>query len=122
MPVQPVAAEAKASAGQAPEVPVQLSAKSHWPAEPRQTVLEDLKVSTHVLLVPLQWSASSHAPPCEAPVQLVVAGAKALAGQVVLDPVHVSAMSHAPAEARQVAPMLPAGCSQMPLPRVVPPH
>ena len=101
MPVQPVAAEAKASAGQAPEVPVQLSATSHWPAESRQTVPEDLKVSTQVLAVPLQWSASSQAPPCEVPVQVVVIEANASAGQAPEVPVQLSATSHWPVEPRQ---------------------
>jgi hypothetical protein len=110
--VQLVVPGAKPSAGQAPEVPVQLSAASHTPSAGRQTVLEDLKTSTHVLLVPLQWSASSQAPPWEAPVQLVVGGAKALAGHVVLDPVHISAASQAPADGRQTAPALPAACWQ----------
>src|SRR5438445_131021 len=101
MPVQPVVAEAKVSAGQAPEVPVQLSATSHWPAEPRQTVVEDLKASTQVSLVPLQWSASSQAPPCEVPVQVVVTNAKASAGQAPEMPVQLSATSHWPADVRQ---------------------
>src|SRR5437867_2013481 len=100
MPVQPVVAEAKVSAGQAPEVPVQLSATSHWPAEPRHTVLEDLKVSTQVLAVPLQWSASSQAPSWEVPVQLVVAEAKASAGQAPEVPVQLSATSHTPTAGR----------------------
>src|SRR5438477_312210 len=34
------------------------------------------------------------------------------AGQVALEPVHVSAGSHSPVEARHVAPALPAGCVQ----------
>ena len=54
VPVQLVEDDAKASAGQAPELPVQLSATSHWPAEARQTVLLGKKTSTHVLLVPEQ--------------------------------------------------------------------
>jgi hypothetical protein len=44
----------KPSTGQAPEVPVQFSATSHWPAEARHSVVEGLKPSTQVLLVPLQ--------------------------------------------------------------------
>jgi hypothetical protein len=39
-------------------------------------------------------------------------GSKASAGQLVLVPVHVSATSHTPATARQIAPALPAGCWQ----------
>src|SRR5213593_964345 len=72
----------KRSGGHAPDVPVQFSATSHWPAEARQTVLEDRKTSTHTLLVPVQWSAASlsHAPPCEAPVHRVDEEAKASVG------------------------------------------
>src|SRR5438552_1941004 len=73
-PVQLAVVVAYAFAGQAPEVPVQVSATSHWPAEARQTVALVRKTSTHALLVPVQWSAASlsHGPPCEAPVQLAV--------------------------------------------------
>ena len=52
--MQGVEIAANASAGQAPEVPVQVSATSHWPAEFRQVKLDDWKTSTHVLLVPVQ--------------------------------------------------------------------
>src|SRR5437899_1704942 len=107
-PVQCAVEGCKTSAGQAPELPVQLSATSHWPAEARQTVLLDLKTSTQVAaLVPVQWSAasSSHAPPCEAPAQCVVEGWKASAGQAPELPVQLSATSHWPAEARQVVPL-----------------
>ena len=52
--MQLVVAEANASTGHAPEVPVHISATSHWPAEGRQVVVADLKTSTHVLPVPLQ--------------------------------------------------------------------
>jgi hypothetical protein len=63
-----------------------------------------LKASTQVLLVPRQWSAasSSHAPPWDAPVQLVDEEAKLSAGQVPLAPVHISATSHWPVEGRHV--------------------
>ena len=44
----------KASAGQAPDVPVQVSATSHWPAELPQVKLDVWKTSTHELLVPVQ--------------------------------------------------------------------
>src|SRR5207237_1235258 len=82
--------------------PVQVSATSHTPAAPRHIVLLGLKVSTHVLLVPVQWSPASlsHVPPCELPVQVVAAEAKLFAGHAPLDPVHVSATSHWPAEPR----------------------
>ena len=79
MPVQCVLFEAKVSVGHAPELPVHVSATSHWPAEGRQVVVADLKTSTHVLAVPLQWSAasSSQAPPWDVPVQLVLLDLKA---------------------------------------------
>ena len=102
LPVQGVVAGAKASAGQEPDVPVQLSATSHWPAEARHSVVAGLKPSTHVLAVPEQESVASHAPSCELPVQGVVAGAKPFAGQVTVVPVQLSATSHWPAEARQM--------------------
>ena len=59
-------------------------------------VVAALKTSTHVLLVPLQWSAASlsQAPPWDAPVQLVAADLNTSAGQVPDDPVQVSATSH----------------------------
>jgi hypothetical protein len=102
VPVQPVVDGWKPFAGQAPLDPVHVSATSHWPAEARHCVVFDWKTSTHTLLVPVQWSAASlsHAPPCEVPVQLVAADRKTSAGQAPLDPVHVSATSHWPAEAR----------------------
>jgi hypothetical protein len=40
--VQCVLLEAKASAGHVPEIPVQVSATSHWPAEARQVKLAAL--------------------------------------------------------------------------------
>ena len=58
------------------------------------------KTSTHVLAVPLQWSAASHAPPLDVPVQLVAAEAKTSAGHTPEEPVHVSATSHGPADPR----------------------
>ena len=62
------------------------------------------KASTQVSAVPEQWSfaSSSHAPPCELPVQLVVADAKLSAGQVPLVPVQLSATSHCPVDGRHV--------------------
>jgi len=53
-PVQGVLLEAKAFAGHAPEVPVQVSATSHCPAEGRHVQLAALKTSTHALPVPVQ--------------------------------------------------------------------
>jgi len=101
--VQLVVLEAKTSAGHDPDVPVQFSARSHWPAGARQTVVLDWKPSTHVLSVPEQWSAesSSHAPPWDAPAQLVVSEANPSPGHAPDAPVHVSATSHWPADARQ---------------------
>ncbi len=52
--MQSVALEAKASVGQVPEVPVQVSGTSHCPAEARHVKLDDWKTSTHELLVPVQ--------------------------------------------------------------------
>ena len=56
---------AKASAGHVPEVPVHISATSHWPAEARHVTVAASYTSTQTLLVPVQWSAASlsHAPP-----------------------------------------------------------
>jgi hypothetical protein len=54
LPVQLVDDDAKPSAGHAPLEPVHISATSHWPAEPRHTVVFGRKTSTHVLAVPLQ--------------------------------------------------------------------
>src|SRR5204862_449993 len=105
LPVHAAVAGLKASAGHAPLDPVQLSATSHWPAEARQTVTDDLNASLQVVAsVPEQCSAasSSQTPPCELPVHAAVAGLKASAGHAPLDPVQLSATSHWPAEARQV--------------------
>ena len=54
LPAQWVVADAKPSAGHAPEVPVQLSATSHWPADARQVTLAAWYASTHVLPLPEQ--------------------------------------------------------------------
>ena len=104
LPVQLVEDDAKLSAGQAPLAPVHCSATSHWPADGLHVTVLALKASTHVLAVPEQWSleSSSHTPPCELPAQLVDEEAKMSAGQAPLAPVHISATSHWPAEARQV--------------------
>ena len=102
--MQSVAEEAKLSAGHTPELPVQVSATSHVPADARHTVLDDLNTSTHVLAVPEQWSAMSlsQAPACDAPVQVVADDRKTSVGQVPVVPVHVSATSHCPADPRHV--------------------
>src|SRR5207253_999599 len=102
--MQCVVADWKASAGHVPDVPVHISATSHWPAEARLLSVAVFRSSTQTLLVPVQWSAgsSSHTPPCDVPMQCVVADWKASAGHVPDVPVHVSATSHCPAEARHV--------------------
>ena len=52
-----------ASAGQLADVPVQVSAVSHWSAAARQTVGDDANLSAgQVRAVPLQVSATSQAP------------------------------------------------------------
>src|SRR5437867_12963148 len=100
--MQLVVSLAKTSAGHVADVPVQVSATSHCPAEARHTNVDDWKTSTHVLLVPVQWSAASlsHAPPCEAPMQLVVPEANTSSSQERRVGVQLSATSHWPAEAR----------------------
>ena len=102
VPVQVVVAGAKAFAGQAPEAPVQSSATSHCPAASLQVKVAGWYSSMHVSAVPLQWSVASHTPPCDVPVQVVVAGAKAFAGQAPEAPVQSSPTSHCPADARQL--------------------
>ena len=52
--MQLVVSLAKTSAGHVADVPVHVSATSHWPAEARHTNVEDWKTSTHVLLLPVQ--------------------------------------------------------------------
>src|SRR4029077_18740655 len=93
LPVQLVADDANASFGHVPLVPVQLSATSHWPAEPRHVTVLALNASTHVFAAPEQWSPASlsHVPPWELPVQLVADDANASFGQVPLVPVQLSA-------------------------------
>src|SRR5438552_9628990 len=60
-----------------------------------------------VLLLP---SHSSYVQGLVSAVQAVPAGCFRSGGQLVLDPVHVSATSHPPAAARHTAPAFPAGC------------
>src|SRR5262249_25561702 len=84
-PAHPVVTVARASAGQAQELPVQFSATSHCPAEARHTVLENTKASAgHAALVPVQFSARSQTPVVER--QTVVEGAKASTAQLPLFP------------------------------------
>jgi hypothetical protein len=101
VPTHVVVAAWNPSPGHAPELPVQLSATSHGPADGRQVVVCETKPST-------QWPAPSHesvpsqTPPFEAPTQAVVAAWKPSAGQAPDDPVQLSATSHEPVEGRQV--------------------
>ena len=52
--MQLVALDANTSVGHVLDVPVQVSATSHWPAAVRQVKLDDWKTSTHAALVPVQ--------------------------------------------------------------------
>ena len=52
--MQGVVSAAKASSGHVPELPVQVSATSHWPVAARHVKSTAWKTSTHVLLVPEQ--------------------------------------------------------------------
>ncbi len=54
VPVQLVDDDLKTSTGQLPLDPVQFSATSHWPAEPRQTTVLGWKTSMQVFAVPEQ--------------------------------------------------------------------
>jgi hypothetical protein len=97
------------SLGQAVDVPVQVSAGSHSPAEAWQTVPALPAGCWQVTLLPSHWSLVQGLP---SSVQAVPLPFLASVGQVVEVPVQVSAVSHSPAEARQVVPALPAGCWQ----------
>src|SRR5438445_113646 len=87
-------------------LPLQVS-DVHGSPSSVQVVPPTWKTSLHELLVPVQWSAPSlsHAPPCEAPVQLVDADAKPFGGHgAPTVPLQVSATSQTPAVGRQVVP------------------
>jgi hypothetical protein len=101
VPVQVVVVGSNASAGQEPLVPVQSSSTSHWPVSARHTVVEAWYSSTQLSAVPEQWSVASQTPPFEVPVQVVVVGSNASAGQEPLVPVQSSSTSHWPVSARQ---------------------
>jgi hypothetical protein len=88
-PVQLVALVANPFAGQAPDVPVQLSAGSHSLVEGRHVVVDARKVSTHVLSLPGTWQWSACAA-IEAPMR---SGANPFAGQTPDVPVQLSAGS-----------------------------
>src|SRR5207244_13292079 len=53
-PVQWVDDDANPSTGHAPDVPGQVSATSHWPAESRHVEPAARKTSTHALPLPVQ--------------------------------------------------------------------
>src|SRR5207249_4029135 len=139
--VQAVPAAVLASAGQLGPAPGHSSAGSHWPADPRHTTKPGRKPSGgQLVLDPVHVSTSSHtsaaarhtAPAFPAgcwqaslepshssvlhgfpsSLHAVPAGSFASAGHAVLVPVQFSNGSHSPAEARQRAPLLPAGCWQ----------
>ena len=93
MPTQAVVAAWKPSAGQAPEVPVQLSETSHWPAEARQIVVADANPSTQ-WPAPSQESVPSQTPPFDVPMHAVVAAWNSSAGQAPDDPEQLSETSH----------------------------
>src|SRR5207245_11567770 len=101
LPVQCVVADWKVSAGHVPDVPVHVSATSHWPADARHVTVAAWYTSTHALLVPVQWSAesSSHDRHSVVQGQCVVADWQGSAGYDPAVPVHVSDTSHWPADA-----------------------
>src|SRR5439155_193204 len=86
-----------ASAGQVALVPVQASATSHAPAAGRHTVPAWPAGCWHASLLPSHWS-SVHGLPSS--VHAVPLACFASAGHAALEPVQVSARSHAPAAAR----------------------
>src|SRR5262249_29836691 len=96
-----------ASAGQVLFIPSQKSARSHTPADGRQSVVLALTISGgQAALLPVQNSSMSHTSPVVAARQLVEEGLKASVGQSSLTPSHDSARSQFPAAARQTAVLL----------------
>jgi len=90
-----------ASAGHAAEVPAQISATSHAPADARHVVEAGRKTSSgHLADMPVQTSARSQSP--AAARQVVPAATSTSTGQSLDVPVHFSAVSHVPAAARHV--------------------
>src|SRR5206468_12204264 len=100
-----------AAAGQVVLVPVQVSARSHSLTVARHTVPAWPAgcVQRGLPTVPLQVSVVQGLP---SSVQADPADLTALAGQVVLDPVQVSARSHSFAVARHAVPACAAGCGR----------
>src|SRR5206468_3866023 len=91
----------KPSDGQVVLVPVQVSATSQTPADVRHTAPAFPAGCVHVALVPSHTSVVQGLPSSG---HVVPAELRASFGQVAADPVHVSAGSHTPAEARHVVP------------------
>src|SRR5205823_14517077 len=112
-----VSAALAASAGQVVLVPVQVSATSHSLTAARQTepAFPAACVQRGAPAVPLQVSVVQGLP---SSVQAVPAALTASAGQVVLVPVQVSALSHSLTAARQTEPAFPTACVQRGLPTV----
>src|SRR5438552_1694165 len=104
--VQAVPFDLKTSLGQLVLVPVQVSATSHSPAVARHSAPALPAGCWQVLFVPSHWSSVQGLLSAVQAVPLVFLLS---AGQVLLVPVQVSAVSHSPAAARQAAPALPAG-------------
>ena len=97
------------SAGQLVLVPVHVSTSSQMSAAGRHTVPAFPAGCWQASLDP-SHSSVLHGLPSS--VHAVPAGVLASAGQAVLVPVQFSCGSHSPAEARQRAPLFPAGCWQ----------
>ena len=104
---QTVEGGAKPSVGQVVLVPVQVSATSQRPADARQTVPGLPAGCWQVTVLPSHWSLVQTFPSSVQTVPLVFL---ASVGQLVDEPVQVSATSHSPAAERQTVPALPAGC------------
>src|SRR5438128_1087566 len=99
-----------AACWQASLVPLHVSVVQALPSSVQAVPLACLASAGHVALLPVQKSSRSHSSTDGR--QTVVEDSNASAAHVELVPVHVSATSQTPAEARHVAPALPAGCWQ----------
>src|SRR5437660_987027 len=108
----------KASFGHVLLLPVQVSATSHPPdVAARQVVpaLPGLWTQSGLPTVPLQWSVVQTLP---SSVHTVPDGFTVSFGQVELEPVQSSALSHSLAAARHVVPELPGACTHAGAPEV----
>jgi len=105
-----VAPALPAGCWQASLVPLHVSLVHGLPSSVHAVPLGCLASAEQLALLPGQKSSASHSS-TEAR-QSTVEDLKALFGHVELLPVQVSATSQMPAAARQVAPLLPAGCWQ----------